>query len=227
MAVHDPHAEPDVEVTIGTASDVATTRSITIRPQPAVMTLQVGTPTVMLRNHFAPLHLWTARRNARLCREHENVDADLFERRSLVLTAIFFATAYLEGLINEVIMDTTDPKQPTPSGIPTSAIPAFNKLRKHSAVMPKYQAALTAVARPEYAEGRDPFRSARQLVLMRNHFVHYKPEWREGTHEYELRLDAEVAEWAVATANRFAKSWWNRMRLKGQHDATQGTMPTP
>lgn len=187
-----------------------------------------GNVTVRLRNYFAPLHLWNARRNARLSQEAEDAGVHVFELRSQVLTTIFFAAAYLEGSANAIIMDTSDPAHATPSGIPTSAVPAIKKLSdSRTPLMVKFQGALSAVGQPQYAENRDPFKSARELVRMRNHFVHYKPEWSEGTHEYEQVLDAAQARWALDTAERFATSWWRRMRLSGLPDDQLAVMPPP
>jgi hypothetical protein len=96
-------------------------------------------PRVLLRQYVTMEHLWTARHAARLCRERElqvqpNV-ADI-EHRSLAMTAIFFAAAFLEALVNEVILDVFDPPAGGPSarvaGIPVDAktTAAFQKLWK-------------------------------------------------------------------------------------------------
>jgi hypothetical protein len=116
----------------------------------------VVTPRVLLRQYVTMEHLWTARHAARLCRERElqlqpNV-ADI-EHRSLAMTAIFFAAAFLEALVNEVILDVVDPPAGGPSarvaGIPVDAktTAAFQKLWKNErrikgGPLGKYQAAL-------------------------------------------------------------------------------------
>ncbi|MGV0838523.1 hypothetical protein [Mycolicibacterium thermoresistibile] len=189
--------------------------------------------SVRVRNYFATSHLWIARHHARLCREQlgpDGPEGQLY--RSHVLVSVFFAAAYLEGLVNEVLLDTIDPRrQPPETRISTTKVPALRQLwekERSIGVIGKYRKALAIVnSSGAFSENRDPFKSAEKLLEMRNHYVHYKPEWREGTHEYERDLNADRAEWAVNAADRFAKSWWKRMGLKGHHDFRHSGLPAP
>jgi len=145
----------------------------------------------------------------------------------------------VEALVNEVILDVIDPPPGGPStrvaGIPATASAQFEKLWRgerniKGGPVGKYQATLDAVSKPRYDEVRDPFKSARSLFDLRNHFVHYKPEWQDVdvAHDFELALKkarvaenpqpigapwfpnkalgAGLAEWACHVSARFAKS---------------------
>jgi hypothetical protein len=73
-----------------------------------------ATSKVEVRQYLTMQHLWTARHAARLCAEREpqlepNV-ADT-EHRSLAISAVSFAGAFLEALVNEVIVDVVDREQ--------------------------------------------------------------------------------------------------------------------
>lgn len=44
-------------------------------------------------------------------------------------------------------------------------------------ILQKYQVGLALIGKPEFAEGEEPFQSARLLVDLRNWLVHYEPTW--------------------------------------------------
>ncbi|MDT5351498.1 MAG: hypothetical protein QOJ56_30 [Mycobacterium sp.] len=238
---------------------------IVIHPSPAKLILTglddalTGfVPRVQIRQYLTMQHLWTARHAARLCVEREpqlepNV-ADT-EHRSLAISAVSFAGAFLEALVNEVIVDVVDPPAGGPSarvaGIPVDAktTGAFEKLWKKErrikgGPLGKYQAALDAVSKRQYTETRDPYKSAKLLIDVRNHFIHFKPETLDTAAEHDLEkrlkkakvvenqqqigwpwflnkaLGAGIAEWACDSSSRFANAWWGRMGLRGSYDAT-------
>jgi hypothetical protein len=110
----------------------------------------------------------------------------------------------------------------------------------------KYQEALDAVPRANakrYTEDRDPYKSAKLLVDVRNHFIHFKPESQDVAveHDLEMRLKkakvvqnqqeigspwflnkalgAGLAQWACESSSTFANSWWNRIGLRRSYDA--------
>jgi hypothetical protein len=70
-------------------------------PSAAIM----GTPTVTVRSYLTSQHLWTARREAWLCRRREDElvgtnDANVFYRHhSHAITAVLSAVAFLEAFI--------------------------------------------------------------------------------------------------------------------------------
>jgi hypothetical protein len=186
-------------------------KGIVINPRPARIVLTGGVPRIQIRQYVTMEHLWTARHAARLCSEREpqlqpNI-ADV-EHRSLAMTAIFFGAAFLEALVNEVILDVVDPPAGGPSarvaGIPVDAktTAAFQKLWKNErrikgGPLGKHQAALDAVSKPRYDETRNPFKSAQLLFDLRNHFVHFKPETLDiaAEHDFEKALKkAKVVE---------------------------------
>jgi hypothetical protein len=220
----------------------------------------VGTPSLQIQEMFAMQHLWTARHAARLCRERESqvirqrsVDTEL---RSHAMASIFFAAAFLEALVNEVILGMLDASGPTPrtACIPPSTIPGFRQLwrrERRLGIRGKYQEALFAVGKPQYDERRDPAKSMLLVVELRNHFVHHQPEWREVNAEHDFEralkragvapnqqplgppwftnkaLGAGLAEWSCDVITRFAKSWWKRMGLRGGFDRSLNQLPPP
>jgi hypothetical protein len=103
--------------------------------------------------------------------------------------------AFLEALVNEVILDMIDTSGPTSrtAGISHSTIPAFHQLwrgERRLGIRGKYQEALSAVGRHRYDERRDPAKSMQLIVDLRNHFVHHKPEWHDvdAEHHFEGAL---------------------------------------
>jgi hypothetical protein len=231
-----------------------------------------ATGTGQSRHYVTMQHLWTARQAARLCADRE---AQLLgcrwsdtEHQSHAVTAIFFTGAFLEALVNEVILDVIDGVvDASPSGppwresgpswrgtTPPNVVPAFRKLWRQErglGVLSKYQKALQAVGKPTYDERRNPAKSVKLLVELRNHFVHYKPEWHDDDAEHHFEralkqanvvenqqpidmppwfpdraLGAGLAKWTCDISMRFANSWWKRMGLASSHDATFDKLPT-
>ena len=220
----------------------------------------VGTPSMQIQELFAMQHLWTARHAARLCKEREtqviskrSVDTEL---RSHAMVSIFFAAAFLEALVNEVILGMLDAHGPSSrtSGIPHSTIPAFRQLWKKErqlGIRGKYQEALSVVEARQYDKRRDPAKGMMLVIELRNHFVHHQPEWRDidAEHHFERALTsagvapnqqalgppwftnkalgAGIAEWSCDVSTRFARSWWKRIGLKGKFDASLNQLPPP
>ena len=164
-------------------------------------------PRVQMRQYVTMEHLWTARHAARLCREREQQlqpNVPDVEHRSLTMTSIFFAAAFLEALVNEVILDVVNAPAGGPSarvaGIPVDATTtaAFQKLWKKErrikgGPLGKYQSALDAVSKRRYDEIRDPFKSAQLVFDLRHHFLHFKPETQDihAEHDFEKALKSQ------------------------------------
>jgi hypothetical protein len=121
------------------------------------------------------------------------------------MTAIFFAAAFLEALVNEVILDVAGPRPGGPSarvaGIPVDAKTrgAFQSLWKNQRrikgrPLGKYQAALDVVGKRRYDETRPPFKSAQLVFDLRNHFVHFKPETQGHRRRARLREGAQESQ---------------------------------
>ena len=161
----------------------------------------------------------------RLCSEREpqlqpNVpDA---EHRSLAMTAIFFAAAFLEALVNEVIIDVAEPPPGGPSarvaGIPVDAKTrgAFQSLWKNQrrirgCPLGKYQAALDVVGKRRYNATRLPFKSAQLVFDLRNHFVHFKPETQDIDAEHDFEKALKRAK-VVENQQQIGAPWFPRMR---------------
>jgi hypothetical protein len=72
-----------------------------IRPAGIAPTIEPGTPMIGIRDYMASQHLWTARREAWLCRKREDQllnDGNLDRRhRSHAIAAVFSAVAFLEA----------------------------------------------------------------------------------------------------------------------------------
>jgi hypothetical protein len=183
----------------------------------------------------------------------DTVDTEL---RSQAMASIFFAAAFLEALVNEVILDLVDQKGPTSrtAGLLHSAIPTFRQLwrrERRLGILGKYQQALSAVGKPQYDERRDPAKSVLLVVELRNHFVHHQPEWQDvnAEHHFEVALrragvapnqqplgapwftnkalGAGLADWSCDVTTRLANSWWRRMGLRGRFDAPFDHLPPP
>ena len=71
-----------------------------------------GVPRVGVRDYMASQHLWTARREAWLCRKREDEllnDRNLDRRhRSHAITAVLSAVAFLEAFVNAVWQDAAE-----------------------------------------------------------------------------------------------------------------------
>ena len=164
------------------------------------------------------------------------------------MIAVFFAGAFLDALVNEVIRDVIDPEVSPArvAGIPTdpATITAFRRAIDEPSTLGKYQKALTAAGKVPYNETRNPYKRAQLLLRFRNHLVHFKPKTRDidAEHDFEARfknakivenqqdlgkiwfpnraLGAGLADWACETSFQFGKSWWKRIGLRRDFDAT-------
>jgi len=116
------------------------------------------------------------------------------------MTAVFFAGAFLDALVIEVIGDVIDPEvsQARVAGIPNDAatIAAFRRAKKDPPTLGNYQKALTAAGKQPYIETRPPYKKAQLLARFRNHLVHFKPKTRDINveHDFEARFkNANIA----------------------------------
>jgi hypothetical protein len=192
------------------------TGNVTVSPLLGpTIALTGGVPRVQTRVFVTMDYLWTARHAAKLCGRLERQllrNDPQVEHRTLAMTAVFFGAAFLEALVNEVILDLIDPPPGGPSarveGIPADAnaiavIRAmWRRSRPRASLLDKYNETLAAVAvnrakAVPYTENRDPYRSAELLIQFRNHLVHFKPKTRDihTDHEFETRFkNAKIVE---------------------------------
>ena len=249
---------------VGPVAATWSTGSVAVTPPSAVATFnaagQLSAAKIAVRQYVTMDHLWTARHAAKLCGQLEprlRPNKPKAEHRSLAITAVFFGAAFLEALVNEVILDVINPPPGGPSarveGIPAdpNTIAAFEDIWKRErrlGPLGKYRETLAAVAvnrataRP-FTETRDPYRSAKLLIRLRNYLVHFTPETQDihTDHEFETEfknarivenqqgiglpwfpnkaLGAGLAQWACDSSSRFAKSWWGRIGLRRSYDA--------
>jgi len=228
------------------------TQSPVITPSPAKPVVIAGlTAKIGIRDSVTSDHRWTALHAARLCGQLEpqlKRNEPSVEHRSLAMIAVFFAGAFLDALVNEVIRDVIDPEVSPArvAGIPTdpATITAFRRAINEPSTLGKYQKALAAAGKLPYTETRNPYKKAQLLLRFRNHLVHFKPKTRDldVEHEFEARfknakiienqqdlgiiwfpnraVGAGLAGWACETSFQFGKSWWKRIGLRRDFEAT-------
>jgi hypothetical protein len=226
--------------------------NVIVNPSPALIAITGLTAQIEVRDSVTRDHRWTALHAARLCSELERQlqrNDPSVEHRSLAMTAVFFAGAFLDALVNEVIRNVIDPEVPSAhvARIPTdtATIAAFKSvINNEPSTLGKYQKALTAAGKLPYTETRPPYKRAQLLLRFRNHLVHFKPKTRDihVEHDFEAKfknakivenqqdigkpwfpnraLGAGLADWACETSFEFGKSWWKRIGLRRDFDAS-------
>jgi hypothetical protein len=157
-------------------------------PSAAIM----GTPTVTVRSYLTSQHLWTARREAWLCRRREDElvgtnDANVFYRHhSHAITAVLSAVAFLEAFIKAIWQDAADskPGQHTPytDGIPDDAMATMRKQWNGTeqvegiSLLTKFEVALVCARQEPMNTDAEPYQSVDVLIPLRNNLVHFKPQ---------------------------------------------------
>ncbi|UXA05704.1 hypothetical protein KXD96_22790 [Mycobacterium sp. SMC-2] len=204
---------------------------------------------VSVRDYLASQHLWTARREAWLCRIREN---ELVaqgngnfdpKRHSHAVTAVLSAVAFLEGLVNSSWQDAADQKSTVyTQGIPQAALTRMRELwpdYEMRSMLDKFQFGLELVGQQCMPKDRDPYRSVRVLIQVRNALVHFKPHDRrvDTDEKFERQLKSKItthrenqqpigrpwfpnkalgagtAEWACESSMAFAREWHTLMGL--------------
>lgn len=156
------------------------------------LSVQMGTPRVGVRDYLASQHLWTARREAWLCRKREDqllTDGTLDRRhRAHAVTTVLSSVAFLEAFINASWQDAADKKPGTHTafteGIPDDALATMRELwigrdgaERMLSLQSKFQVALTCAGRERLDDGAEPLQSAGLLIELRNVLTHFKPQW--------------------------------------------------
>jgi hypothetical protein len=170
----------------------------TISPPPMRVTARIGIPTVRVRDYLASQHLWTARREAWLCRQREDevLRRNQLDRRhrSHATTAVLSSVAFLEALINAVWQDAADEHSSyNTADIPAAALAAMRELwtGKENAermmnLLGKFQLALVCAGHHRMPDNAEPYQSVDVLITLRNALVHFKPEWHGGDTDVKL-----------------------------------------
>lgn len=175
------------------------------------VSITMGTPRIGVRDYMASQHLWTARREAWLCREREerlvnDADGDLDrQHRSHAITAVLSAVAFLEAFVNATWEDAAHIKSGQHTaytmGIPSDGLATMRELwtgkdkaERMLSLQSKYQVALVCAGRDRMDEGAEPLQSADLLVELRNVLVHFKPQthWSDGDHKFVRRLKSVI-----------------------------------
>lgn len=207
------------------------TGSVAISPPSATIALTGGVPRVQT-HHFLTLdHLWNARHAAKLCGQLEPQllrNDPKVEHRSLAITAVFFAGAFLDALVNEVIHGLIDPDGPSTrvAGLPTDqpTIDVFKGIvwdrrgrERRLGTLPKYRETLAAVAvnratvRP-FAKNRPPYKRADLLIRFRNYLVHFTPETQDIHTDHEFEVEFKNAG-IVENQQDIGKPWFPNKAL--------------
>lgn len=152
------------------------------------------TVTFSVRNYLAPQLLWTARRDAWLCREREDQlvfigDANVdYRHRSYATSCVLSAVAFLEAFVNAVWQDMADVTPGEHShythGIPDAGMTIMRELwtgreqaERAMSLLGKFQLALVCCGCGRMDRGAEPYQSADALITLRNALVHFKPVW--------------------------------------------------
>lgn len=183
-------------------------------PENSLQVRVVATTTVRVgsRHYFAAEHLWNARHSARRCQEREDHLVSLnayqpdIEQRSLVVSSVLAATAFLEALVNQVWQDAADtPPDETNTRLAGLSDDAVGRLRElwqgenfERSVQPldKYRVALVCADKPPLDKGRDLYRDVQSAIRLRNALVHFKPQlqWHDEEHQLEKQLKNKFVE---------------------------------
>ncbi len=182
-----------------------------IRPAGIDLTIEPGTPSIGVRDYITSQHLWTARREAWLCRKREDQlvndnDGNLDRRhRSHAITAVFSAVAFLEAFINAPWQDAAHSKRGEytayTGGIPDDALAIMRELwigkeqaERMLSLLSKFQVALVCAGHERINEGAEPFQSAYVLQDLRDFIVHFKPEthWTDEDIKFVRKLRRKI-----------------------------------
>ncbi|MCX5046583.1 hypothetical protein OG921_25760 [Aldersonia sp. NBC_00410] len=229
--------------------------SAIIRAAPAEAVSAVFAATVSVRGYMANHHLWWAQRQATICAEREaalvakgdnNID---FEHRMLAVGAVMAAVAFLEAHVNELFQDAAEspPGGGTyrTQGLSDDAITLMRELWSgdvRAPVLDKYQRALVYVRQSKLAPDAEPYRSADNLMKLRNALVHFVPETQQSDAEHKLTkrlmsskafvmnrqavgspafpnkvIAAGCARWACDSAMALVDEWQQRMGLEADY----------
>lgn len=147
------------------------------------------------RSYLSIQHIQSAALFARQCAVIEQAyngvfDDDLFtDHRAYVVGAIFTASAFLEGTINELFLDAVDSPysefiQQLPSDVRDRLAEAWKEcdpqgrlILDRKPILEKFQTALTLSGKEEFERGVALYQDAADLIELRDALFHPKPEW--------------------------------------------------
>jgi hypothetical protein len=182
-------------------------------------------------------------------------EATIFEHHSAVVTSIMMSAGSLEASINELFSDASEPDGGRFKALSTDSrgllAAMWNKGVPRTArysIIEKYELCLTLLRKPDLDKSQAPYDNAQSLIELRNHFVHFEPEWQlQGRHlpqkdahrlEKVLRgkfpdsplagagnsfyperlLGHGCAAWAVTSADKFLSHFFALLQMPPPHD---------
>lgn len=112
----------------------------------------------------------------------------LTQKRAYVTASIFSSVAFLEATVNEFFINVSE----NPSGLSTQRLDDnfkaqiktlwddFNLVERLN-TLDKFKLVLSLLPnKPIFNTGRSPYQDVYNLIKIRNHLVHFKPEWFGG-----------------------------------------------
>ncbi|MFI9576052.1 hypothetical protein ACIG5D_31900 [Microbispora rosea] len=144
---------------------------------------------VLKRAYFSTYHLYAARYAAEEAQTRETELAGEGNRfdirhRGLVLSAIAESAFFLEAAINEVFQDAHDGHTISIDSLGEECLSAMAAVwkatdqgKRQVPALDKYDLALRLAGKEPFLTGAAPYQNAARLVQLRNHLVHYRPEY--------------------------------------------------
>jgi len=208
----------------------------TLMKRRALLTQEMGEGAGFPRDQLSSQHLVLAHDFARAARAFEEphreklTTQEKWQHRGDVTATVMSATAYLEDLISELYVNMRNlPRPKLVKKLRASKTP------EGSAVLNKYQLALSVSDGDPFDQGSSPFFDAESLFRLRDALVNYlnfRPVGRRGLHsrldgKFPLNpyapphgrwfpdrcLGAGCAKWAVSTAEVFGDDFRRRMGI--------------
>jgi hypothetical protein len=177
-----------------------------------------------MRSYFSTQHLWSAKRFAATATEAENVEGvrprfDL-AHRSFAVSSLIASAAFMEAAVSEIFQDAADDHGLTDGGYLSQLKPdsvskmadlwremGRGSLRRKDPIE-KAQRLLECCGEIRLDSGRSPVQHARDVLVLRNELIHFKPESIEveATHPWERRLRGKFPDNALMFGA--SNPWW-------------------
>ncbi|HUQ18884.1 MAG TPA: hypothetical protein VM099_04655 [Gemmatimonadaceae bacterium] len=196
----------------------------------------------LYRQHIYSAHLFAERAQALELRKPEEVTTEDRWRHSAYVTGtLFAAAAFLEASINELYVELKNLGQSGSPRLPARELSLLSQVWpdvQGSAILHKYQVALSLADADSYDESKPPFVDADSLLRLRDALLSPTSDWKDKrgkpqTLEKRLRtkfpanllaestapwfpdraLGAGCAKWAVKIAQTFSDDFCHRMGI--------------
>jgi hypothetical protein len=144
--------------------------------------------TVKKRVYFSTHHIETAAIFARHAKAIEVDRAGTIDfspdHWGYVVGSILSSVAYLEAAVNELFADASERHLQRLQGLDHDTIARMAEMWRDNIlrisrcnILEKYILALRLARKEAMEKGKEPWQSTQLLILLRNEFVHYEPEW--------------------------------------------------